>query len=91
LASVRDPGIRSGGSTPKTALDPGEVAFAIADRDGQGAEATAGKGPTTSKDDSGTGTLYTEGDRYVDYGALYLDILRNAKEAVLSARADQKN
>ena len=44
-------------------------------------EATKGGGPTTTKDDSDSGTFYTEGDRYVDYGTLYLDILREEKEA----------
>ncbi len=39
-------------------------------------EATAGTAPPTSKDDSGSGTFYTEGDTYTDYGYLYLDILR---------------
>ena len=38
-------------------------------------------GPTTTKDDSDTGSFYTEGDRYVDYGTLYLDILLEEKKA----------
>ncbi len=49
-------------------------------------EATAGNAPTTSKDDSETGKFYTEGDRYVDYGSLYLDILREAKEGASSQK-----
>ncbi len=44
-------------------------------------EATAGNAGTTTKDDSDTGAFYTEGDRYEDYGALYLDILREEKAA----------
>ncbi|HUF61997.1 MAG TPA: hypothetical protein VMN36_07975 [Verrucomicrobiales bacterium] len=44
-------------------------------------EATAGNAGTTAKDNSGAGAFYTEGDRYEDYGALYLDILREEKEA----------
>jgi len=39
-------------------------------------EATTGTTPDTSQDDSSSGTHYTGGDRYVDYGYLYLDILR---------------
>jgi hypothetical protein len=39
-------------------------------------EATAGTTPHTSRDDSPSGTAYTGGDRYEDYGELYLDILR---------------
>lgn len=39
-------------------------------------EATAGNQPATSKDVSENGKHYTGGDRYVDYGPLYLDILR---------------
>ncbi|MFM1944206.1 MAG: hypothetical protein RI897_3188 [Verrucomicrobiota bacterium] len=39
-------------------------------------EATIGSAPTTSKDDSEDGRSFTGGDRYVDYGTLYLDILR---------------
>jgi glycoprotein endo-alpha-1,2-mannosidase len=46
-------------------------------------EATLGEAETTSKDDSNTGKFYTEGDRYVDYGPLYLDILKKEKEASL--------
>jgi glycoprotein endo-alpha-1,2-mannosidase len=41
-------------------------------------EATAGTQPTTSKDDSESGTAHTGGQQYVDYGPLYLDILREA-------------
>jgi len=39
-------------------------------------EPTAGTAPPTSKDNSASGTFYTEGDTYTDYGYLYLDILR---------------
>lgn len=39
-------------------------------------EATTGTGPPTAKDDSASGTFYTEGGTYTDYGYLYLDILR---------------
>ncbi len=39
-------------------------------------EATAGTQPPTTTDDSDTGTFYTGGQRYPDYGPLYLDILR---------------
>ena len=38
-------------------------------------EPTAGNQPATSKDSSKDGRFYTGGDRYVDYGPLYLDIL----------------
>ena len=38
-------------------------------------EPTAGTGGTTNVDDSATGTDYTQGDYYTDYGYLYLDIL----------------
>jgi hypothetical protein len=41
-------------------------------------EATAGTAEPTSTDDSPSGTHYTGGQRYVDYGCLYLDILRQA-------------
>jgi hypothetical protein len=44
-------------------------------------EATAGGGAPTAKDDSESGLHYTGGDRYVDYGTLYLDILREEIEA----------
>ena len=49
-------------------------------------EATEGKQPTitTTKDDSNSGTFFTEGERYTDYGPLYLDILREAKDASAS-------
>lgn len=39
-------------------------------------EPTAGDQPESATDDSDTGKYYTEGDRYPDYGNLYLDILR---------------
>ncbi|HIE95462.1 MAG TPA: hypothetical protein EYG03_19740 [Planctomycetes bacterium] len=39
-------------------------------------EATAGIAVPTAKDDSKSGTFYTEGDTYTDYEYLYLDILR---------------
>lgn len=39
-------------------------------------EATAGTAPPSDGDDSTSGTYYTGGQRYVDYGNLYLDILR---------------
>lgn len=39
-------------------------------------EATAGTSPASSTDDSGSGTYYTGGQKYVDYGYLYLDILK---------------
>lgn len=39
-------------------------------------EATAGTSETTSRDDSPSGSGYTGGQRYADYGPLYLDILR---------------
>jgi len=39
-------------------------------------EPTAGTAPPSTTDDSDNGTYYTGGDRYVDYGYLYLDILR---------------
>ncbi|UCD51788.1 MAG: glycoside hydrolase family 99-like domain-containing protein [Phycisphaerales bacterium] len=39
-------------------------------------EPTAGTAPASTTDDSDSGTYYTGGDRYVDYGYLYLDILR---------------
>jgi len=39
-------------------------------------EATAGTAPATTRDESPSGTAYTGGDRYEDYGELYLDILR---------------
>ena len=41
-------------------------------------EATAGVAAPSTTDDSESGTYYTGGDRYVDYGHLYLDILRDA-------------
>lgn len=39
-------------------------------------EATVGDQAATSEDDSADGRKYTAGDRYEDYGDLYLDILR---------------
>lgn len=39
-------------------------------------EPTSGTAISTRKDDSDSGTFYTGGDRYVDYGYLYLDILK---------------
>jgi len=39
-------------------------------------EPTRGDAGETAKDDSPSGTHYTEGDTYRDYGSLYLDILR---------------
>lgn len=41
-------------------------------------EPTAGTAGTTNQDDSGSGTYYTQGYYYTDYGNLYLDILRQA-------------
>jgi hypothetical protein len=38
-------------------------------------EATSGTAPASDRDNSETGTHYTGGDRNVDYGTLYLDIL----------------
>jgi glycoprotein endo-alpha-1,2-mannosidase len=49
-------------------------------------EPTAGNQPASSKDNSKSGDLYTGGDRYVDYGLLYLDIL--AEEMSSSTSAD---
>jgi len=40
-------------------------------------EATAGTAAPSTTDDSPGGTAYTGGDRYVDYGHLYLDLLRD--------------
>jgi glycoprotein endo-alpha-1,2-mannosidase len=51
-------------------------------------EATKGSEPTTTKDDSDSGKFYTEGDRYVDYGTLYLDILREEKDAAAAPRTE---
>ena len=39
-------------------------------------EATAGTSQASSTDDSRSGSYYTGGQRYVDYGHLYLDILK---------------
>lgn len=39
-------------------------------------EPTKGAALPTTKDDSESGTFYTGGNRYTDYGNLYLDILR---------------
>jgi glycoprotein endo-alpha-1,2-mannosidase len=41
-------------------------------------EATAGTSAATSHDNSTSKSQYTGGDRYVDYGPLYLDILHDA-------------
>lgn len=41
-------------------------------------EPTSGVARPSTTDDSDSGTYYTGGDRYVDYGYLYLDILRDA-------------
>jgi len=43
-------------------------------------EATSGHALTSHTDDSESGTDFTGGDRYVDYGNLYLDILRNIQQ-----------
>lgn len=53
-------------------------------------EATAGSAPATTKDDSEKGIFYTEGDRYVDYGSLYLDILSEEKKAAASTEKIQE-
>jgi hypothetical protein len=53
-------------------------------------EETKGGGAATSKDGSDSGTFYTEGERYVDYGPLYLDILREAKDAARPGVATPK-
>ena len=39
-------------------------------------EATSGTASVSDTDDSESGIYFTGGDRYVDYGNLYLDILR---------------
>lgn len=52
-------------------------------------EPTQGTHPMTTKDDSEDGTSYTEGERYMDYGNLYLDILREARTA--SHAADEES
>jgi hypothetical protein len=39
-------------------------------------EPTTGTSGTTALDDSPSGIDYTQGDRYTDYGYLYIDILR---------------
>ena len=39
-------------------------------------EATAGTSPSSSTDDSDSGSYYTGGQKYTDYGYLYLDILK---------------
>jgi hypothetical protein len=44
-------------------------------------EATAGTAPPSTIDDSDSGRYYTGGQRYEDYGYLYLDILRRELEA----------
>jgi hypothetical protein len=43
-------------------------------------EATAGAQPPTTTDDSDAGAAHTGGQRYTDYGYLYLDILREATQ-----------
>jgi len=48
-------------------------------------EATAGTSPASSTDDSRSGSYYTGGRRYVDYGYLYLDIL---KEEILKSKQE---
>ena len=45
-------------------------------------EPTVGKQAVTSGDDSDDGEQYTQGYRYVDYGNLYLDILREETEGM---------
>jgi hypothetical protein len=45
-------------------------------------EATAGTQAATTHDNSASTTHYTAGDRYVDYGPLYLDILHDATTGV---------
>lgn len=50
-------------------------------------EATAGTAAATSQDSSASKSQYTGGDRYVDYGPLYLDILHDATAGV-AAKAD---
>jgi hypothetical protein len=49
-------------------------------------EATAGDQPPTSDDDSPSKRRHTGGDRYEDYGPLYLDILRE-----LTAAEDERD
>ena len=39
-------------------------------------EATSGTAHASDTDDSETGAYFTGNERYVDYGPLYLDILR---------------
>lgn len=51
-------------------------------------EATAGTEGVTTTDNSASKREFTEGDRYSDYGPLYLDLLREA--AAEEAAADQK-
>ena len=46
-------------------------------------EPTEGTSGTTVLDDSSLGTDYTQGDRYTDYGYLYIDILRQETCRVL--------
>jgi glycoprotein endo-alpha-1,2-mannosidase len=46
-------------------------------------EPTAGTSGTTALDDSPGGIDYTQGDRYTDYGDLYIDILRQETCKVL--------
>ncbi len=49
-------------------------------------EATAGGAPATSADDSESGRMLTGGDRYEDYGTLFLDILRETAGGASPAR-----
>ncbi len=50
-------------------------------------EPTEGTAPPSSADDSQTGAGYTGGQRYADYGELYLDILREEVKGAASADA----
>lgn len=51
-------------------------------------EPTAGNQPATSKDSSKDGRFYTGGERYVDYGPLYLDILAEETQSDSAESAD---
>lgn len=53
-------------------------------------EATAGTAEPSTTDDSDSGTYHTGGQRYVDYGTLYLDILRE-ETAEGNSRRNTKN
>ena len=46
-------------------------------------EPTMGTAGTTNKDDSASGSEYTQGDYYTDYGYLYLDILSEETTLIL--------